>query len=76
METQAGIQENEDEKTSSSEQTMKQSQGVVTTRSGRQIVRLSTYAALTKVARSEWEQEAEKGVIKSELQQLFQELVA
>lgn len=49
-------------------ETMEQIQGVVRTRSGRQIVRPSRYATVTKVGHSEWELEAEKG----ELQQLFQ----
>jgi hypothetical protein len=49
---------------------------VVTTRSGRQIMRPSRYAAVTKVSRSEWKQERTERAIKKELSQLFEELVA
>jgi hypothetical protein len=49
---------------------------VVTTRSGRQIMRPSRYAAVTKVSRSEWKQERTERAIKKELSQMFEELVA
>jgi hypothetical protein len=49
---------------------------VVMTRSGRQIVRPSRYAAVTKVSRSEWKQAHTEKAIKKELSQLFEELVA
>jgi hypothetical protein len=49
---------------------------VVTTRSGRQIVRPSRYAAVTKVSRNDWKQENTEKAIKKELSQLFEELEA
>jgi hypothetical protein len=49
---------------------------VVTTRSGRQVVRPSRYAAVTKVSRDEWKQEQTEKAIKKELAQLFEEMVA
>jgi hypothetical protein len=49
---------------------------VVMTRSGRQIVRPSRYAAVTKVSRSDWKQAHTEKAIKKELSQLFEELVA
>ena len=44
--------------------------GVVTTRSGRVITLPSRYAAVTKVARSKWEQESADAAIKGELRQI------
>ncbi len=48
----------------------------VTTRSGREIIRPSTYTAVTKVLQKEWKQEQATKAIKKELSQLFEELVA
>jgi len=43
---------------------------VVTTRSGRVLMLPSRYAAVTKVARSKWEQESADAAIKGELRQI------
>jgi hypothetical protein len=48
----------------------------VTTRSGREVVRPSRYAAVTKVSQGEWKQEHSDKAIKKELTQLFKEMVA
>jgi hypothetical protein len=48
----------------------------VTTRSGREIIRPSRYAAVTKVSQKEWKQEQATKAIKKELSQIFEELVA
>jgi hypothetical protein len=48
----------------------------ITKRAGRSIMRPSQYAAVTKNARSEWQEEATKRAIMNELRQLFQEMVA
>jgi hypothetical protein len=48
----------------------------ITTRSGREVVRPSRYAAVTKVSHDEWRQELADKAIKKELSQLFEELVA
>jgi hypothetical protein len=51
-------------------------QPTITIRSGRTVVGPSRFAAVTKVAQKEWQQEQSKIAIKKELQQLFKELVA
>jgi hypothetical protein len=49
---------------------------IVTTRSGRQIVRPSSYAAVTRVSRDASKEALATQAIKKELRQLFEELVA
>jgi hypothetical protein len=51
-------------------------QPTITIRLGRPVVGPSRFAAVTKVAQKEWQQEQSKIAIKKELQQLFKELVA
>jgi hypothetical protein len=64
-----GSREGEEEQKSENEP-------VVTTRSGRQVVRPSRFAAVTKVSRDAWKEALVNQAIKKELRQLFEELVA
>jgi hypothetical protein len=53
-----------------------QAQPISTTRTGRSIILPSRFLAVTKVAKTEWKNEATDKIIKAELSMLFKELHA
>jgi hypothetical protein len=76
VENQEEIDEDAEENQSNTEEEAVEEIPRITTRSGREVVRPSRYAAVTKVSHDEWRQELADKAIKKELSQLFEELVA
>jgi hypothetical protein len=76
LESQEEIGEDAEENQEDTEEEVIEEAARITTRSGREVVRPSRYAAVTKVSHDEWKQELADKAIKKELSQLFEELVA